>query len=121
VRAEMEARAATEPLRDLSLKEGETLSIKVNVGGSGKPRAPRPRPAGGSGVLPPPPGAPGLLAPPPKAGMANAIAPAPPSSAAPTNGSPAVECDDFGDFASFEGAGSGAAEGDDDDSFGDWQ
>ena len=31
MRAEMEARMATEPMRDLSLKDGEKLSIKVCV------------------------------------------------------------------------------------------
>lgn len=30
MRAEMEARAAAEPMRDLSLKDGERLNIKVN-------------------------------------------------------------------------------------------
>lgn len=79
LRLEMAARALSEPVRDLSLKEGETLSIKVNVpGASNKPRAPRPKPAegaaGGAFSLPPPPG-PGLIAPPPKPGAI----PAPPS------------------------------------------
>ena len=33
IREEMETRAATEPMRDMSLKEGEKLSISMNVPG----------------------------------------------------------------------------------------
>ena len=124
-RVEMEARAASEPMRDLSLKEGETLSIKVNVPGvSSKPRAPRPKAAAGSGGLLPPPPGPGLLAPPPKAGAAPAPAPAAAAAAAaPAAAAPAAAAsapladDDFGDFGSFEPG----AEGGDDDAFGDFK
>ena len=117
-------RVANEPMRDLSLKDGETLSIKVNVpGASSKPRAPKPKAAdGGAGTfsLPPPPGKPGLLAPPPKAG---AIAPpppapvAPPAAAAAPTAAPAAAAEDdgFGDFTSTAEGGA------DDDDFGDFQ
>ena len=129
-RIEMEARAASEPMRDLSLKDGETLSIKVNVPGAGsKPRAPRPKSVAGSGglMLPPPPG-PGLLAPPPKASATPAAAPAAtpaaapapaPAAAAPAAPAPAaaVADDDFGDFGSFEAS---SADGDD-DAFGEFK
>lgn len=128
LRVEMEARAASEPMRDLSLKDGETLSIKVNVPGSGKPRAPRPKPVGGGGGLrlPPPPG-PGLLAPPPKA-SAPAPAAAAPAAAATTTAAAAPAAaappppsadDEFGDFGDFE-APSADTGGDDDDGFGDF-
>lgn len=127
---EMEAKLAAEPLRDLSLKDGETLSIKVNVPGA-KPRAPRAKPAegassGGGFALPPPPG-PGLIAPPPKKAAAatapSASAPAAPAGAPPAPPSarapPAAAGDDgFGDFGDF--AAAGAAGGEDDDGFGDF-
>lgn len=131
LRDEMEARALNEPVRDLSLKDGEKLNIKVNVPGAGsKPRAPRPKPAEGGGgafALPPPPG-PGMIAPPPKPG---AIAPPPPPSArsdappaasaepaAATSAASAKDDDDgFGDFSTAGDAG--AADADDDD-FGDF-
>lgn len=136
------------PMRDLSLKDGEKLNIKVNVpGASGKPRAPRQK-SEGNGLLPPPPAG-GLLPPPPKAGAlapppakgtttgAAAVAPPPPPSArattpaapvqpaAPTAAAaaPATDADDgFGDFGDFTHATPGSAEdaGDDDD-FGDFQ
>lgn len=128
--AEIEARAASEPMRDLSLKDGEKLSIKVNVPGSGKPKKARAPSAPGTGFLPPPPGG-GLLAPPPKAGAAVASAPpapptqrdvppaagAPPAAPPPTAGAGAD--DDFGDFGSFEGGSAGGGN-DDDDDFGDF-
>ena len=140
---EAAARAASEPMRDLSLKEGETLSIKVNVpGASGKPRAPRVKSAGGGLTLPPPPGG-GLLPPPPKAGaIAPPPAPAPapaattttaaapaattatapasaPASSAPS--APAAEDDDFGDFGDFSGTNTAGGEDDDDDAFGEFK
>jgi len=115
-------RAASEPMRDLSLKDGEMLSIKVNVpGASGKPRAPRPKVEGGSFALPPPPGKPGLLAPPPKAG-APASAPAAAAPAAPAAApsaaaaAPTADDDDFGDFE----APSADADFGGDDGFGDF-
>jgi len=139
VRREMEAeeeakafaeRAASEPMRDLSLKEGETLSIKVNVpGGGSKPRAPRPKAAEGasSGLLPPPPGGkPGLLAPPPKAGTIPVPPqPAPTATAPPATpatalaaAAPATADDDgFGDFT----ASKDGVDADADDEFGDFQ
>lgn len=133
LRVEMEARAAAEPMRDLSLKDGETLSIKVNVPGAGsKPRAPRPKAAasGGGGLMLPPPPGPGLLAPPPKAGATPPPAPAPaapapaPAATAATAPAPAaapaaIADDDFGDFGSFEAPSADGA-GDDDD-FGDFK
>jgi len=117
LRAEMEARAATEPMRDLSLKDGEKLSIKVNVPGksAGAPKKPREL---GTGFLAPPPGG-GLLAPPPKAG---ALAPPPPAGETPraapaeASASTAAASDDFGDFGDFETAGGDGA----DDDFGDF-
>ena len=121
-------RAATEPMRDLSLKDGETLSIKVNVPGAGsKARAPRPKAAEGAGgafALPPPPGKPGLLAPPPKPGEVPPPAATPAlAAAAPTPtvepASGGVDEDDgFGDFTTSTTAG---GEGDDDDDFGDFK
>lgn len=130
---EMEAKLAAEPLKDLSLKDGETLSIKVNVpGASGKPRAPRPKPEGGAGLMLPPPPGPGLLAPPPKAG---ALAPPPPPSARaaappakeaaapaapPAPAAQATDDDDgFGDFSTAANPSAGA-DNDDDDGFGDF-
>lgn len=109
MRAEMEARMASEPMRDLSLKDGEKLSIKVNVPSSGKRRTPTSSGVtlGAGGLLPPPPG-PGLLAPPPKAGTL-----APPPKVPPA----ATSTDDFGDFGDFTEATQ--ASGDDDD-FGDF-
>ena len=86
----MAERAASEPMRDLSLKEGEKLNISINVPGAGsKPRAARPKVEGGAfslpgkpGMLAPPP-KPGVLAPPPKAGvLAPSRAGAPPPSSA---------------------------------------
>jgi len=113
LRHEQEARAATEPLRDLSLKDGETLSIKVNVPHKGdRPSRVRGAASGGTGLLPPPPG-PGLLAPPPPAAAAT-IAPPPPAVAAPA--AAAAAADDFGDFGDFSSAGGGG----DDDGFGDF-
>lgn len=130
---EMAARATDEPAKDYSLKQGETLSIKVNVPGAGsKPRAPRPKAAeGGAFSLPPPPG--GLLAPPPKAGT---LAPPPPPTARGTGPAsaasapdattaraaataPAAADDGFGDFGDFKASDAGAAGGEDDD-FGDF-
>ena len=56
IRKEMEEQFANQPMRDLSLKDGEKLKIRVNVpGASGKARAPRQKSEGG-GLLPPPPG-----------------------------------------------------------------
>ena len=123
---ELATRAPDEPMRDLSLKAGETLSIKVNVpGASSKPRPPRPKTEGGGAfALPPPPGG-GLLPPPPKAGTLapppKADAPAPPaapSARAPAPPAAAAADDDFGDFTAPEG---GDADGfGDDDGFGDF-
>ncbi|KOO35008.1 adaptin ear-binding coat-associated protein 1 [Chrysochromulina tobinii] len=49
----MAERAASEPMRDLSLKEGEKLNISINVPGAGsKPRAARPKVEGGAFSLP---------------------------------------------------------------------
>ena len=80
----MAERAASEPMRDLSLKEGEKLNISINVPGAGsKPRAARPKVEGGAFSLP---GKPGMLAPPPKAGVlapSRAGAPPPSSAAGP--------------------------------------
>ena len=74
----MAERAASEPMRDLSLKEGEKLNISINVSGSGsKPRAARPKVEGAAFSLP---GKPGMLAPPPKAGV---LAPPPKAGAPP--------------------------------------
>ena len=124
IREEMAARDASEPMRDLSLKEGETLSIKVNVPGSGaKPRATRPKPAAGASagpvLLAPPPKA-GALAPPPKAASAPPSAPAEPSApAAPAAGTakPGVAVVDDDDFGDFSAGGNNDA---DDDGFGDF-
>mmetsp|Transcript_19367 Transcript_19367/g.37686 ORF Transcript_19367/g.37686 Transcript_19367/m.37686 type:complete len:269 (+) Transcript_19367:327-1133(+) len=119
MRKEMEARAATEPLKDLSLKEGEKISIKVNVPGGHKERPARPKPSGGGLTLPPPPGG-GLLAPPPPP-AAGGLPPPPPAASA---SAAAVSDDDFGDFADgFQGAGdAGDGDGDDaDDGFGDFK
>lgn len=129
-RQQMEARVASEPMRDLSLKEGETLSIKVNHAGSGKARAPRPKStvtSGGGLMLPPPPG-PGMLAPPPKAGAPAPVATpaAAPAGAATPAAAPmptptaAVDVgdDDFGDFGAFDTTSSAGAG--DDDGFGDF-
>jgi len=99
LRKEMEARHASEPARDLSLKDGEKINIKVNVPQKGE-RAPRPRPAGGSSeglkLAPPPSG--GLLAPPPPA---KPVLISPPATATP----PAEDAD-FGDFDDFKTADS---------------
>jgi len=114
MRKEMEARAASEPMRDLSLKDGEKLSIKVNVPGrktDGSARKYASDGGGGSGFLPPPPGG-GLLAPPPKAGETPRVLAAP--AAAPA--AVATADDDFGDFSDFKDAG---GDGGDDD-FGDF-
>ena len=125
---EMEARLASQPMKDLSLKDGEKLSIKVaGVGGNGKPRAPRPK-GDGTGLLPPPPAGSGLLPPPPKAGAPSTVPPPPPSARATTAAPPTSAAsapsappadDDFGDFGDFS-AGKGTGD-DDDESFGDFQ
>jgi len=110
MRKEMEARAASEPMRDLSLKDGEKLSIKVNVPGrktDGSARKYASDGGGGSGFLPPPPGG-GLLAPPPKAGETPRVLAAPATAPAAV----ATADDDFGDFSDFKDAG---GDGGDDD------
>ena len=120
IRKEMAEHYANMPMRDLSLKEGEKLSIKVNVPGKGGPKKTRaPGVALGAGGLlapPPPAGVPVAKVPPPQkpaaAAAAAAAAPAPPTAAA------ATADDDFGDFGDFSAAGDG---GDDDDSFGEFQ
>jgi len=112
LRAEMEARAATEPMRDLSLKDGEKLSIKVNVPGKSASAPKKPRELGSGFLAPPPSG--GLLAPPPKAGATPRDAAPPPT--APVAAAAAGASDDFGDFGDFEAAGEGGA----DDDFGDF-
>eukprot|EP00908_Phaeocystis_cordata_P025970 Transcript_8446.p1 GENE.Transcript_8446~~Transcript_8446.p1 ORF type:complete len:212 (+),score=102.03 Transcript_8446:372-1007(+) len=119
IRKEMEEQFANQPMRDLSLKDGEKLSIKVNVpskGGPKKPRAPGAglafgAPAGGGLLAPPPPA--GALAPPPKPAAPEAAAPAAPP---PPKPAAAAADDDFGDFGDFSAAG----EGGDDDGFGDF-
>lgn len=93
MRAEMEARLATQPMRDLSLKEGEKLNIKVNVpGGSGRERPKRAAREGGltlpGGLLPPPP-KPGMLASPPKPAAPPQTATAEPTPAATAEASTA--------------------------------
>ena len=98
IRKEMEEHYANQPMRDLSLKDGEKLSIKVNVPGKGGPKKPR---APGSGAAFGAPSGGGLLAPPPPAGVpslqkpaaAAASAPAPPKALSATAN------DDFGDFS----------------------
>ncbi|EOD05960.1 hypothetical protein EMIHUDRAFT_438850 [Emiliania huxleyi CCMP1516] len=115
IREEAEAAAAEAPLRDLSLKDGEKISIKVNLP-KGEGRRSREKAAGGGGLsLPPPPGG-GLIAPPPKPGM---LAPPPPPSpaagpAVPPGAPPAaaIDADDFGDFAEAGGDGGGDDFGD---------
>ncbi|KAL3918011.1 MAG: hypothetical protein SGPRY_006173 [Prymnesium sp.] len=126
-RAEMESRSS-EQMRDLSLKDGEKLNIKVNVPGksAGAPKKPR---EVGTGILAPPPGN-GLLAPPPKAGI---LAPPPTAGAStstvvqsttpvPSDTKASSEelkkkssSDEFGEFADFASAGGNA-----DDDFGDF-
>ena len=119
IRKEMMEHYANTPMRDLSLKDGEKLSIKVNVPGKGAPKKTRaPGVALGAGGLlapPPPAGVPVAKVPPPQkpaAARAAAAAPAPSTAAAATAG------DDFGDFGDFSAAGDG---GDDDDGFGEFQ
>ena len=114
IRKEMAEQYANQPMRDLSLKEGEKLSIKVNVprkGGARRPRAPGSGVAFGGGLLAPPPpaGAPAAQKP--------AAAPAPDTDTASSNAAAAAAKDDFGDFGDFSAAGEG---GDSDDGFGDF-
>lgn len=124
MRAEMEARLASEPMRDLSLKEGEKLNIKVNVPGGGRERPKRAEREGGltlpGGLLPPPP-KPGMLAPPPPP------AAVPPATAAPTAPSATAADDGFGDLGASGGddgfgdfSAADAADGGADDGFGDF-
>jgi len=117
IRKEMMEHYANMPMRDLSLKDGEKLSIKVNVPGQGGPKKTR---APGVSL-----GAGGMLAPPPPAGVpspqkpaAGSAAAAPAPAPAPPTAVAAAANDDFGDFGDFSAAGEG---GDGDDGFGDFQ
>jgi len=121
IRAEAEARSATEPMRDLSLKDGEKINIKVNLPKGEGRRAPRPASGTGGLQLAPPPGScVGLLPPPPRASDPSnpspaASAPVQTAAAAPQKEPPAG-APEFGDFAE---AGSGG--GGDDADFGDFE
>ena len=117
IRKEMMEHYANMPMRDLSLKDGEKLSIKVNVPGQGGPKKTRAPGVslGAGGMLAPPPPA-GVPSPP--AGVPAPAAAAPAPAPAPPTAVAAAANDDFGDFGDFSAAGEG---GDGDDGFGDFQ
>jgi len=115
IRKQMEEQYASQPMRDLSLKDGEKLSIKVNVPSKGGPKKVRAAAGGGLTLGPPPAG--GLLAPPPAAGAKPpAAAPTATPAAAPAPAPAAAADDDFGDFGDFSAAGDAGG----DDGFGDF-
>ena len=116
-RAEAALAAARGKMRDLTLKEGETIKIAI---AGGKKKKKRPVPAegrGGSlGLLAPPPPPGGLLAPPPKPPAVAAVAPAADddddaAAAAAAPAAPAAE----------PATAAAAVADDDDDDWGDFQ
>jgi len=146
IREEAELRATTEPMRDMSLKDGEKINIKVNLPKGEGRKHPRPvsgsarglqlaLPPGGSvGLLPPPPS--GRLPPPEPGGPALAATPAPAGSAAQASADvretaepsgpdtsasatcPPADAPADADFGDFAEAGT---ENSADDSFGDFE
>lgn len=108
---ETEVQSVTQPLKDMSLKEGE--KIQVNLPGLAERERRRPEPnvasAMGFGLLaPPPPPSGSSLAKPPAATTSltsGAAAFAAPAQAAPV----AEDFADFGDFADFQSAAAPAA------------
>ena len=114
--AELEAKLAAQPLKDLSLKEGEKMSINVPGRKAGAERPARPRGEGGltpaaAGRRPPRAAAARRRRRREAGARARARAAPAPAPAAPAT---AAADDDFGDFS---GGGGGGA---DDDDFGDF-
>jgi hypothetical protein len=87
IREEAELRATTEPMRDMSLKDGEKINIKVNLPKGEGRKHPRPMSglAGGLQLPPPPGGSVGLLPPPPSGRLPPPESGAPAPAAAPAS------------------------------------
>jgi hypothetical protein len=125
--AEAQLAKARGKMRDLTLKEGQTIKIDTSkLGGGGKKKRAPPRPSGaagggggGGGLLKPPPPGGGLLKPPPPPPSAAAAAPPAPAGAGAGDTAAAASAGAGADVAAAP-AGAPAAEEEDDD-WGDFQ